>query len=294
MEKVPSTAEMYFLFSAESFVIRCPHVQYIIPVLQCLRHTLQCHFGSTLIISHSSVFPAAMSATFDSSLKGLNDWCCSRSFWIASFCGWLSILWIKSWMLMLWERFHRRIGNTRDVEINVLVVHCKVELIRINQRFLRWQSSCTLCNLSSLSGCPDLSWFFKTRFSSSLSGCPDLSEELSSSCNLPTISWVTGCPRSIFNGFRELGWLGRTRLTCSSKWLLNEFPNWSMFNCRTLIFSFTPIEIVFQRDLRWWSRRQVLLFIQFLSISQSFSSYNAMGWKCSLKNNCVRSCLIEH
>ena len=27
--------------------------------------------------------------------------------------------------------FHRLIGNTGDVEINVLVIHCKVELIRI-------------------------------------------------------------------------------------------------------------------------------------------------------------------
>ena len=66
-----------------------------------------------------------------------------------------------------------------------------------------------------------------------------------------------------------------------------------MFNCKTLILSFIPIEIVPQRDLRWWTRRQILPFIQFLSISQSFSSYNAIGWKCSLKNNCVRSCLIE-
>ena len=73
MENVSSTAEMYFLFSAESFVIRCPHVQFLIPVLQCLRHTLHCNFGSTLIISHSSVFPAAIIAIFDSSLKGLND-----------------------------------------------------------------------------------------------------------------------------------------------------------------------------------------------------------------------------
>ena len=66
-----------------------------------------------------------------------------------------------------------------------------------------------------------------------------------------------------------------------------------MFNCRTLIFSFTLIEIVPQRDLRWWTRRQVLPFIQFLSIFQSFSSHNAICWKCRLKNNCVRSCLIE-
>ena len=26
---------------------------------------------------------------------------------------------------------------------------------------------------------------------------------------------------------------------------------------------------------------------------QSFTSYNTMGWKCSLKSNCVRSCLME-
>ena len=67
-----------------------------------------------------------------------------------------------------------------------------------------------------------------------------------------------------------------------------------MFNCRTRwIISFCPIAIVFQRDLRWWTKRQILSFIQFLSISQSFNSYNAICWKCSLKNNCVRSCLIE-
>ena len=90
-------------------------------------------------------------------------------------------------------------------------------------------------------------------------------------------------------------WLGRTRLKCFSKRLLNEFPNWSMFNCKTLIFSFTPIEIVFQRDLWWWTRRQILPFIQFLSRFFNLSTfYNTIGWKCSLKNNCVRSCLIEH
>ena len=66
-----------------------------------------------------------------------------------------------------------------------------------------------------------------------------------------------------------------------------------MFNCKILIFSFTPIEIVFQRDLRWWTRRQILPFIQFFSIFQSFSFHNAICWKCSLKDDCVRSCLIE-
>ena len=66
-----------------------------------------------------------------------------------------------------------------------------------------------------------------------------------------------------------------------------------MFNCRTLIFSFTPIEIVFQRDLRWWTRRQVWSFIQNFSSFQSHNFWNAISWKCSLKDDCIRSCLTE-
>ena len=62
MENKSSTDEMYFLFSVVSSFIRCPHVQYTIPALQCVRHALHCDFGSTLIISHSSVFPAAIIA----------------------------------------------------------------------------------------------------------------------------------------------------------------------------------------------------------------------------------------
>ena len=54
--------------------------------------------------------------------------------------------------------------------------------------------------------------------------------------------------------------------------------------------SFNSIEIVFQRDLWWWSRRQILSFIQLLSSFQSFNFYNTMGWKCSLKSNCCGSC----
>ena len=89
--------------------------------------------------------------------------------------------------------FHRRIGNTGDVEINVLVIHCKVELIRIITIFEMTNFLHFVQSFLSI-GLPRSIVIFRTRFSSSLSGCPDLSEELSSSCNLPTISWVTGCP----------------------------------------------------------------------------------------------------
>ena len=44
--------------------------------VQYVKHALHCDFGSTSTISHSSVFPAAVIASFDSLLKGLNARCC--------------------------------------------------------------------------------------------------------------------------------------------------------------------------------------------------------------------------
>ena len=51
-----------------TFCFRQNHIT--IPSLQCVRHSLHCTFGSTLIISQSSVFPLAIIASVDSSLKG--------------------------------------------------------------------------------------------------------------------------------------------------------------------------------------------------------------------------------
>ena len=67
-----------------------------------------------------------------------------------------------------------------------------------------------------------------------------------------------------------------------------------MFNCRAqFIIPSGPIEIVPRRDLRWWTRRQILPSIQWFSAFQSVSSHNATWWKYPLKDDCVRSCLIE-
>ena len=58
----------------------------------------------------------------------------------------------------------------------------------------RWWFSCTVCCASSLSGFPELSWFW-TCCSSLDTGLPGLSEELGSFCNTPTTtSWATGFP----------------------------------------------------------------------------------------------------
>ena len=149
-----------------------------------------------------------------------------------------------------------------------------------------------------------------TRMSSHFTGFPVLSEEPSSLCKrLSSIS----CERDVFSflhkntfcvlrflrsitdwiGFGQ-GWFGKLDTWCFSKRLLNEFSNWLLSNCRTqLIIPSGPIEIVFQRDLWWWSRRQVWSFIQDFSSFQSFNFWNALSWKCPLKNNCIRSCLRE-
>ena len=171
-------------------------------------------------------------------------------------------------------------------------------------RCSREPTSCTVCLLVS-TGFPVRSWTFMTRLSSHFTGFTVRSEEPSSPCNrLPTISreqdvffLLHRFHRSITNWIRfGLGWVGLESLTrgVSPSDCWNEFSNWLMFNCRTrLIISFSPIVIVFQWDLWSWSRRQISSFTQHLSSFQSFSFYNAICWKCSLKNNCVRSCLIE-
>ena len=94
-----------------------------------------------------------------------------------------------------------------------------------------------------------------------------------------------------------LDWVGLESLTrdASPKDCWTSFPtdyfstvesNWSV----PLVQSWS----VSQWNLWWWTKRWVWFFIQNLSNLQSFNFWNATSWKCSLKNNCIRSCLIEH
>ena len=131
MENKSSTEEMHFLFLVVSPFMRCPHVQYTIPVLQCVRHALHCDFGSTSIISHSSVFPAAIIASFDSLLKGLNARCCWRSFSKCFSLRMVFDLLNQVTNVNALRSFHHRIWHTGDVEIDVSVIHRKVELVRV-------------------------------------------------------------------------------------------------------------------------------------------------------------------
>ena len=190
--------------------------------------------------------------------------------------------------------FHHRVWHTGDVEINVLVIHRKVELIRVITifevtNFLHFVRASFHRFPRSIVTFQDAFFFIFHKFPRSI-------WRTKFSLRLTNNLLGHRIPRSIFHGFRELGWLGRTRLKCFSKWLLNELSNWLMFNCRTrLIISFCPIEIVFQRDLWCWTRRQILSFLQHFSPIFNLSTFT-IQWaaKCSLKNNFVRSCLIEH
>ena len=118
MDDVSRMAEIYFRFLAESFVIRRPHTQYMTPVLQWLRQTLHCHFGSALTISEISMFPASMMATFDSLLNALND------LWVT--CD--SPNQLKN--VKVFGTLHRVVRNAGDVEVNVPIVRRKVKLVR--------------------------------------------------------------------------------------------------------------------------------------------------------------------
>ena len=111
--------------------------------------------------------------------------------------------------------FHRRIGNAGDVEINVLVVHRKVELIRIitifeMTIFLHFVQSFLSIGLPRSIVISDAFLFLSI-------GLPRSVGRTKFFLQLTNNLLGNGLPRSIFNGFRGLGWLGRTRLKCFSK-----------------------------------------------------------------------------
>ena len=129
-------------------------------------------------------------------------------------------------------------------------------------------------------------------FSSSFTGSPVRSEEQSSPCDLPTISWVTGCTvRSSMGlgnwvGLEEPGW------SASPNDCWPSFPTgW----CSTVEpWSFPLVQLrSCVKEIIGGGRRD-LPFIQCFSVFQSFSSHNATCWKYTLIDDCVRSCLIKH
>ena len=112
--------------------------------------------------------------------------------------------------------FHRRIGNTGDVEINVLVIHCKVELIRIITIFEMTIFLHFVQSFLSI-GLPRSIVIFQDAFFCLSIGLPRSIGRTKFFLQLTNNLLGNGLPRSIFNGFRELGWLGRTKLKCFSK-----------------------------------------------------------------------------
>ena len=158
------------------------------PTFQYVRHALHCDFGSMSTISHSSVFPAALIASSNSLLKGLNARCCWKSLWSACRWRWFSICWIKLWMLMPCDRpsrlarlrccsrcFPRRLQGWT---CSRLMMQCH------NVREKRILALC-VCDST---GFTVLSWACMTRFSSHFTGFPVLLEVSSSFCKHLKIS----------------------------------------------------------------------------------------------------------
>ena len=110
--------------------------------------------------------------------------------------------------------FHRRIGNTGDVEINVLVVRRKVEPIRIITIF---EITIFLHFVqSSLNRLPRSIVIFQEAFFFLSIGLPRSIGRTKFSLQLTNNLLGDRLPCSIFNGFRGLGWLGRISLKCFS------------------------------------------------------------------------------
>ena len=213
----------------------------------------------------------------------------------------------------MWS-FHHRVRHTCNVEVDVFLIYRKVELIRV------WRCSITMSGRIKFLHCV-CTWFHRfPRFIVSMhdARCLQTISQVSLFylksqvlfANVYHRSLVNGTffpfshkntfcvlrfPRSITDWIRfGLGWFGKLNTWCFSKRLLNEFSGWLLFNRRTqLIIPSGSLVIVSQWDLWWWSRRQISSFIQDFSSLQSFNFWNAISWKCPLKNNCIRSCLIE-
>ena len=87
-----------------------------------------------------------------------------------------------------------------------LLYHLARSIHTCSTLFLRSSTSGMLCTVISAPRRLHSTVQFMTRLSSSFAGCSALSEEPSSSCNLPTISWVTGFPVRSSMGLGD--WVG--------------------------------------------------------------------------------------
>ena len=102
---------------------------------------------------------------------------------------------------------------------------------------------------------------------------------------------VIKSPWSITNWIWSwLGWLEKLGSSNNfSFWLLNSFPFWLSINFRTQFLC--PIVTLW--DLWWRPRWHVYFFVSDFSSFQSNNFWNTISWKNSLKDDCIRSSLIE-
>ena len=159
----------------------------------------------------------------------------------------------------IWS-FHCRTWQSWNVEVNVLHVDCTVELVvRIE-----WRNVTTFfrSKLFFHYVCAWGAWLHRLPCSTVSMLNTNVFRQF---LRFPRSIWRTkffvqtlfidlvGTGR--FSGF-WLGQLGERCMLNFSTRLLNEFTDWLLFNCRAIfIIPSSPIVIVSQWDLWWWSRR---------------------------------------
>ena len=210
----------------------------------------------------------------------------------------------------MWS-FHHRIRHARDVEVDVFSIDCKVELVRV------WWCSITMSGRTKFLHCvcvcvcliPRVSPFYREL---SWRDCLHLSQ-VSPFCLKKTVyqqSLVNGTfflspqkTRSISAGFPVrsqiglgLDWVGLedSARGASPKDCWTSFPTgW----CSTVEpdWSFPLVQLwsCFNEIFGGGRGDKYRLSNKTSPVFNLSTFWNAISWKCSLKNNCIRSCLIE-
>ena len=244
-----------------SFLKRCPQVQQTMPWLQYNKHFLHCTLGSVSNNSNSSTLP--MSFIFlDFSLNGL---------WVLFCCRYC-------WRACRWKRFTICFTSSRTREFSACFrTQCgNPDILKsISTSFNIERSDC-----AHTTGLSVLSWFDS---SSKLKFLLSREERVSISWERCALSErTTGLPVLSWFGF-GFGWVGWE--SCLS----SNFPFWVSSNIWTQFLH----PIMFQGNL-WRRPRWRIYFLVF-----DFSSFHpnnfrdTISWECFMKNDGVRSCLIE-
>ena len=296
------------------------------PMFQYGKHTLHCILGVVSSNSNSSTLPTSRIICFYSGLKGLNDWFCRRSCSRACRFWWFSSFWIKSRTLVLCACFTTECGSpgilksmsasftiigswfsSWTMDFSILSRSSSSSMLSVLASWFTWVVLYFSC-VSNRSPCSDMSVCSTLRlllssdervwFTSVSTGLRVLSEELSSSWKeLTSISWE----RNVFlSSCMSISRPDLSRIGFGVDWV-----DWFVEQLLFLVVEQLHFQVVEQLSNPFHlSNRDVmrsLVEVEVTSYTFPFetspvsilTTFGLISWKCFLKNDRIRSSLIE-